>query len=420
MLFWLVTLLSGTLLVDVKKMFFPKEAREGGRQHKAQGVSSGSPPQRIRQPTKWATAFCLPPVSRASWLPLLTTQGSAALHPGLFSLTRFAGSVRKFFYLSFIGIVCCLGLATEQTGIVGYAVTQQPSPTPAPALPLAQLQREFKTLPFKAGEKLVYEIKFTRFPIAAKVGEITFEYVGEWERPNGGNENEPMFKGLNTEFKPREQERFFRLRGGAVSKGVLIAILGIDVNNRYETLVDRPAFAARLHFREIREGKKQQAQSALFEREQQAVNYKSNDLTKPQAEAKIKTLPRQDGMLDLLSAFYFVRLQKLKEGELLRFPVSDDGVNYTFNVVVGKKEQLKTDCGKLNTIKIEPKLFGPGQLFSRSGTMTMWLTADKKHVPVKVIAKTAGGTVSVRLTNFKNNCSIVEPSKEELESQTNK
>jgi hypothetical protein len=181
------------------------------------------------------------------------------------------------------------------------------------------------------------------------------------------------------------------LRGSAVSKGVLIAILGIDVNNRYETLVDRPEFAARLHFREIQEGKKHQAQSALFEREQQAVNYKSNDLTKPQAEAKIKTLPHQDGMLDLLSAFYFVRLQKLKEGELLRFPVSDDGVNYIFDVVVGKKEQLKTDCGKLNTIKIEPKLFGPGQLFSRPGTMTMWLTTDKKHVPVKAIAKNCRG-----------------------------
>jgi hypothetical protein len=287
-------------------------------------------------------------------------------------------------------------------------------------LPLAQLQREFKSLPFKPGEKLLYEVKFTRFPIAAKVGEVTFEYVGEWEPMNGGNEPEPVFKGLNTEFKPREQERFFRLRASAVSKGILIAILGVDVNNRYETLVDRPEFAARLHFREIQQGKKHQAQSALFEREQQTVNYRFDDLTKSGAEAKTKTLPRREGMLDLLSAFYFVRLQKLKEGELLRFPVSDDGENYTFDIVVGKKEQLKTDCGKLNTIKIEPKLFGPGQLFSRPGTMTMWLTTDKKHMPVKVIAKTGGGTVSARLLNFKDNCAIVEPGKEELEPQTNK
>jgi hypothetical protein len=315
--------------------------------------------------------------------------------------------------LSFISSVCYFGLTTVQTDVAGQAT--QPA-----ALPLAQLQHEFKTLPFKAGEKLVYEVKFTRFPVAAKAGEVTFEYLGEWEQANGGDENEPVFKGLNIAFRPREQERFLRLRGSAISKGILIAILGIDVRNRYETLVDRQDFTARLHFREIQEGKKHQAQSASFEREQQAVTYKSNDLTKPQAEAKNKTLPRQEGMLDLLSAFYFVRLQKLKEGELLRFPVSDDGMNYTFDIVVGKKEQLKTDCGKLNTIKIEPKLFGPGQLIARPGTMTMWLTADKKHVPVKLIAKTAGGTVSARLLNFKNNCSIVEPGKEELEPPAGK
>jgi hypothetical protein len=338
------------------------------------------------------------------------------------ALLALAGIEFSAWYGSVRARALLCGAGGQQTGrykctplrINGEAASNEEAPALA-SLPLAQLQREFKSLPFKAGEKLVYEVKYTRFPIAAKVGEVTFEYVGEWEPLKNSNETEPVFKGLNTEFTPRTAER-----GSAGSKGILIAILGIDVSNRYETLVERTDFAARLHFREIREGKKQQAQSALFEREPQTVTYKSNALAQPQAEPKSKALPRQDGMLDLLSAFYFVRLQKLKEGELLRFPVSDDGVNYTFDIVVGKKEQLKTDCGRLNTIKLEPKLFGPGQLISRPGTMTMWLTADKTHVPVRVIAKTSGGTVSARLLNFKNNCSIVEPSKEELEPSSNK
>jgi hypothetical protein len=292
-------------------------------------------------------------------------------------------------------------------------VGQNTSPVAQP--PLASLQREFKTLPFKAGEKLVYEVKFTRFPIAAKVGEVTFEYVGEAEPASAVPSTEPVFKSLNLEFNPQTSEHFWRLRGSAVSKGILIAILGIDVTNRYETLVDRQDFSARLHWRTIKQGKKREAQTALFEREPPAVNYRFADLNQPAVEPKNKTLPRSGDMLDLLSAFYFVRLQKLKEGELLQFPVSDDGVNYTFEILVGKKEKLKTDCGKLNTIQIEPKLFGPGRLFARPGTMTMWLTTDKTHVPVKLIAKTFGGTVSARLLNFKNNCQIVEPAKEELE-----
>jgi hypothetical protein len=320
------------------------------------------------------------------------------------------------FVLAWMG--WCAG-AGDRVVTVPAAVSAQAMPTPTPLvlpnLPLAQLQREFKSLPFKAGEKLVYEVKFTRFPIAAKVGEVTFEYVGEAEPPNGEMPAEPLVKDFNLEFQPQPTERYFRLRASAVSKGILIAIFGIDVNNRYETLVDRQDFSARLHFRQIQEGKKRQAQGSVFDPAAASVNYKFADLTKPDAAPKLKTLPRQEGMLDLLSAFFFVRLQKLKDGELLRFPVSDEGENYTFNIVVGKKEKLKTDCGKLNTIRIEPKLFGPGQLFSRKGEMTMWLTADKTHVPVKLIAKTSGGTVSARLLNFKNNCSIVEPSKEELE-----
>lgn len=291
----------------------------------------------------------------------------------------------------------------------------QPTPQPLPNLPLAQLQREFKTLPFKPGEKLVYEVKFNRFPIAAKVGEVTFEYVEEAEPGPTLLPQSPNFTDLKLDAPLSPTERYFRFRASAVSKGILIALFGVDVNNRYETLVARQNFETRLHFREIQEGKKRQAQGVFFDAAAAGVSYKWRDLTKPEVPPKSKVLPRADGMLDLLSAFFFVRLQRLKEGELLRFPVSDDAENYTFNIVIGKKEKLKTDCGKLNTLRIEPKLFGPGQIFGRQGELTMWLTADKTHVPVKLVAKTPSGTVSARLLNFKANCSIVEPSKEELE-----
>ena len=99
---------------------------------------------------------------------------------------------------------------------------------------------------------------------------------------------------------------------------------------------------------------------------------------------------------------------------MIRFPVSDEGENYTFDVVVGKKEQLKTDCGKIKTIRIEPKLFGKDQIFGREGTMTMWLTDNKQHIPVRMIARTGGNTLSGRLLNFKTNCQIAEAEQEEL------
>lgn len=286
-----------------------------------------------------------------------------------------------------------------------------PTTTPLDKLPLAALQRNFPNgFPIPVGEKLEYEVRFSRFPIYATVGIVTFEFLGEarFNFVEGNGSAEPAINGLNVEFKPAPEDRLFRLRASAISKGMLIAIAGVDVKDRFETLVNAQDFAARISFKEIKEGKKHLAQTALFDADGKTVQFTVNDLNNKQAAPKEKSAAREDGMLDLLSAFYFVRMQKLKEGQLIRFPVNDDGDNFWFDIVVGKRETLKTDCGKVKTIKIEPMLFGPGQLFSRPGTMTMWMTDDKLHIPLKLEAKTSSGLVRAKLMNFKNKCKLID------------
>lgn len=288
-----------------------------------------------------------------------------------------------------------------------------PAPPSSLKLPLAALRRDFKnSLPIPTGEKLEYEIRFSRFPIYATVGVITFEFLGAAANPT--------IDGLNIEFKPLPEDQFLRLRASAISKGFLIALTGVDVKDRFETLVDAKDFAARIGFKEIKEGKKRQAQALLFDQTQQTVKFITNDLNNSQAPAKEKAAARENGMLDLLSAIYFVRLQKMKEGQLIRFPVNDDGTNYWFDIVVGKTEKLKTDCGKVKTIRLEPKLFGPGQLISRTGEMTMWVTADDKHIPLKLSAKTASGTVYAKLQNFKNKCKLIDEDAEQKPTSDSK
>ena len=279
------------------------------------------------------------------------------------------------------------------------------SPTPLPSLnlPLAVLRHDFKNpLPIPAGEKLEYEVRFSRFPIYATVGVVTFEFLG------AAKADGTPIEGLNVEFQPSANDQFLRLRASAISKGFLITIAGVDAKDRFETLVDAKDFSARLSFKDIKEGKKRVVQTTVFDQAQQTVKFIAKDLNNAQAPLREKSAVREERMLDLLSAFYFLRLQKLKEGQLVRFPVNDDGVNYWFDIVVGKHEKLKTDCGKVKTIKVEPKLLGPGKLISRPGEMTMWVTDDNKHIPLKLVAKTASGTVNAKLTNFKNNCKLID------------
>jgi hypothetical protein len=308
-------------------------------------------------------------------------------------------------------------LAFAFVWLIGGVSAQQPTdkakPTPIPLgkLPLATLQRNFPNgFPIPVGEKLEYEVRFSRFPVYATVGIVTFEFLGEAKfNTDGANGSaEPAINGLNVEFKLAPEDQFFRLRASAISKGMLIAIAGVDVKDRFETLVNAQDFAARIGFKELKEGKKHLAQTALFYAADKTVKYTASDLNNKTAAPKEKSAVREEGMLDLLSAFYFVRLQKLKEGQLIRFPVNDDGDNFQFDIVVGKQEKLKTDCGKIKTIKIEPMLFGPGQIFSRPGTMTMWMTDDAQHIPLKLEAKTPSGLVRAKLLNFKNKCKLID------------
>jgi len=310
--------------------------------------------------------------------------------------------------------------AARQSG----QVQSETKTAPTPNYPLAPLRRDFKnSFPIPTGEKLEYEVRFSRFPIYANVGIVTFENLGAVANPpaaatqatNGQKESEPLIKGSNVGFTPAPDDQLLHLRATAISKGMLIAILGVDVRDRFETLVDIRDFSARLSFKETKEGRKHTARSALFERADQQVKYLTTDLNKPDAPPIAKSLARQDGMLSLLSAFYFVRLQKLKEGQMLSFPVSYDEENYQFEILVGKREKLKTDCGQVKTVRLEPKLFGPGRLFTRQGEMTMWVSDDDKHVPLRLVAKGSAGTVTAKLLNFKKNCNIIEQEDEKTE-----
>jgi Protein of unknown function (DUF3108) len=330
-------------------------------------------------------------------------------------------SIKFLFVLSAVALV-----SVNKTGAIqsndSNAQTSAVITSP-PNYPLATLRRDFKgSLPIPAGEKLEYEVKFSRFPLYLNVGVVTFEYLGPVDlkrmpkqirdKESTHRSDEPLIEGLNIEFNSTSDDSLLRLRASAVSKGMLLSLLGYDVKDRFEALVDANDFSARLAFMEIKENKQHTTQSAVFDRASEQVKYLTTDLANPGKPPREKVLPYQDGMSSLLPVLYFIRLQKYKEGQMFRIPVSYDEKNYQFDILVGKREKIKTDCGKVKTVRLEPKLFG-GRFFRPQGEMTIWLSEDRRRIPLRLIAKTSSGTVSAKLIKFKNNCKIEDPEMEE-------
>ena len=283
-----------------------------------------------------------------------------------------------------------LGIFSLVAALLFQAPQNPTSQTPATAPP--PTPRPGIAIPFAEGEKLIFEVKFSRFPIYATLGTVTFEYFGA--------PTSPEIKGATLNYKPAEDENLIALRAVVDSKGILVNLFGLDVKNRYEALVNRGDFTARLTLKEAIESKKHITTSAIFDPLLRMVIYNVVDHNRPQIQLPPKQLERKDGMQSLLSAFYYVRMQPLTDSQLICFPVSEEEDNYIFEIQVQAREVIDLEKTKIATIKVEPKLFGPGRFINREGELTLWYTDDERHIPVRLQAKTSAGTLTATLTNL--------------------
>lgn len=89
---------------------------------------------------------------------------------------------------------------------------------------------------------------------------------------------------------------------------------------------------------------------------------------------------------DILSAFYWYRLQDFAVGDTLIINVTADGRNYPAKVVAHKLEKIETIFGKKECIVIEPILEGEA-IFKQTGEIYIWLTNDDHKIPVLMSSK---------------------------------
>jgi hypothetical protein len=107
------------------------------------------------------------------------------------------------------------------------------------------------------------------------------------------------------------------------------------------------------------------------------------------------------GHLSVIDAFLAVRNLKLIPGQKLNIPIFDSRKQYEIEVtVLQKKEKLKAPWGeKVDCIIIKPKLKTAG-IFTNKGEMTIWMTDDERHIPIKMRAKIKFGRIFAHLTGY--------------------
>jgi hypothetical protein len=110
--------------------------------------------------------------------------------------------------------------------------------------------------------------------------------------------------------------------------------------------------------------------------------------------------------LDVVSAFYFLRNQlqttELKPEMILRFTTYFGGDLFPLVLRYKKTEWVKTRFGKIACHKFMP-VTEVGRVFKTEDDMTIWLSADRNFLPVKINFQLIVGSVNCELVKYKNN-----------------
>ena len=97
---------------------------------------------------------------------------------------------------------------------------------------------------------------------------------------------------------------------------------------------------------------------------------------------------------DPLSAFYTIRRTEMHPGLTITQPITDGKKNVVGEARVVRRETIKVQGKSYDTFLIIPDLKHVGGVFkeSENAKMQIWVTADSRHIPVRLKSKVVVGS----------------------------
>jgi Protein of unknown function (DUF3108) len=217
-----------------------------------------------------------------------------------------------------------------------------------------------KDLPFQPGEKLTFQLRWTIVP----AGESTLEVL-PMETVNGIKAYHFLLTAESNAFV----DLFYKVR------------------DRIDAFVSADMTHSILYKKKQREGKSHRDIVVNFDWQDKKAQYTNFKEKLP----PINILP---GSFDPLSAFYFIRLVDFKGRSTIERPITDGKECIIGRLSIIKRETVHLKSGTYDTYLIEPELKHVGGVFekSKNAKIQLWVTADKRKIPVKIESKVVVGS----------------------------
>jgi len=201
---------------------------------------------------------------------------------------------------------------------------------------------------------------------------------------------------LGVENTSLNGKQVYHLKGKGESTGLMH--LFFEVNDRYESYVDKKTGAPYRFIRNIDEGGYTKDIQIDFDHDSKkaTINDKKNK--------DIKTMDIKPGTQDMISSFYHLRnlvdAETLTTGDEFLLPMFFDAENHDFKMKFLGREVVKTKFGKIKALKFRPYVQS-GRVFKEEESLTVWISDDENKIPLKIQAKLAVGSLTADLDAFK-------------------
>ena len=115
------------------------------------------------------------------------------------------------------------------------------------------------------------------------------------------------------------------------------------------------------------------------------------------AISKKNTIKLPGEVYDPVAYVYFLRMQKLLQGNQYRFFSYGETKMKEVIVDVTGKETITVPAGTFKCFKVEPVSGDKKPLLKNNGQMRVWLSNDSLHLPIKIEQNTNIGTMVMKL-----------------------
>ena len=248
-------------------------------------------------------------------------------------------------------------------------------------------------------EELVYEGEFTRAILRGiNIAELRFKA----HRPT------PSAVAVEGEGQDATPSPLV-LTTDVVSKGFFTKLFGMTFKFHAESQVEPNDFYALRTTRKEEQGKRVRTSETVFDQESKKVEFTERDPNNEHAAPRVITSVLEGPTQDIVSAIYFLRTQPLTPGQTFNIAISDSGrVFQVPATVVAEKKTMKSVLGKVGVVRVDIELFGPGRPVEEGkGKMSIWVTSDERHVPVKARLSHDIGTLDITLKSINREEALV-------------